>query len=116
MTVLVWAAALLVMALVAGIIGMVLCPPWTLQVAWSWTVIGDFAFIVLFGTVAAFWLYLTGLRYISPVVSGLVVSLEPLSAIFFSMILLNDVLGFWQTVGVVFVVANLVLLAVANRR
>lgn len=102
--------------LLGGIIGMVLCPPWTLQVAWSWTVIGDFAFIVLFGTVAAFWLYLTGLRYISPVVSGLVVSLEPLSAIFFSMILLNDVLGFWQTVGVVFVVANLVLLAVANRR
>ena len=91
------------------------CPPWTLNVNWNWMVTADFAFIVVFGTVAAFWLYLTGLKYISPVVSGLVVCLEPLSAIVFSMVLLGDVLGGWQAVGVVLVLSNICLLALARR-
>lgn len=76
---------------------------------------GRFCLYRGFGTVAAFWLYLTGLKYISPVVSGLVVCLEPLSAIVFSIVLLGDVLGLWQAVGVVLVLANICLLALARR-
>ena len=102
--------------LFGGILASAFSHPWTLDIHWSWPAVFDFSFIVLFGTVAAFWLYLTGLKYISPVVSGLVVCLEPLSAIFFSMVLLGDTLGTWQTAGVVFVVSNLLLLAAANRR
>lgn len=102
--------------LFGGLIASVFCPPWTLDVRWDWVVAGDFAFIVLFGTVAAFWLYLTGLKYISPVVSGLVVCLEPLSAIVFSMVLLGDTLGVWQTLGVIFVLVNVCLLALARQR
>ncbi len=102
--------------LFGGLIASVFCHPWTLEVNWNWVVAADFTFIVLFGTVAAFWLYLTGLKYISPVVSGLVVCLEPLSAIVFSMVLLGDVLGFWQTIGVACVLANLCLLALARQR
>ena len=102
--------------LFGGLIASVFCPPWTLEINWNLTVAADFSFIVLFGTVAAFWLYLTGLKYISPVVSGLVVCLEPLSAIVFSMVLLGDILGFWQTVGVVLVLANICLLALARQR
>lgn len=102
--------------LFGGLIASVFCPPWTLEINWNLTVAADFSFIVLFGTVAAFWLYLTGLKYISPVVSGLVVCLEPLSAIVFSMVLLGDILGFWQTVGVVLVLANICLLAIARQR
>lgn len=101
--------------LFGGVIASFFCPPWTLNVNWNWVVTADFAFIVVFGTVAAFWLYLTGLKYISPVVSGLVVCLEPLSAIVFSMALLGDVLGLWQAVGVVLVLANICLLALARR-
>ncbi len=102
--------------LFGGCIASVFCPPWTMQVSWSTTVAADFSFIVLFGTVAAFWLYLTGLKYISPVVSGLVVCLEPLSAIAFSMALLGDVLDFWQGVGVAFVLADVCLLALGRSR
>lgn len=102
--------------LLGGLIASIFCPPWTLQVDWSPVVTADFAFIVLFGTVTAFWLYLTGLKYISPVVSGLVVCLEPLSAIVFSMVLLGDRLGYWQTIGVACVLANVCLLASARRR
>ena len=101
--------------LFGGVIASFFCPPWTLNVNWNWMVTADFAFIVVFGTVAAFWLYLTGLKYILPVVSGLVVCLEPLSAIVFSMVLLGDVLGGWQAVGVVLVLSNICLLALARR-
>ena len=41
--------------------------------------------------------------------------MEPLSAIVFSMVLLGDVLGLWQAVGVVLVLANICLLALARR-
>ncbi len=102
--------------LFGGLIGSIFCPPWALQIQWSQTVALDFGYVVLFGTVTAFWLYLMGLKYISPVVSGLVVCLEPLSAIVFSMVLLGDMLGFWQTVGVACVLANVCILAIARER
>lgn len=61
---------------------------------------GAFAFLVLFGTMAAFWCFLAGLRHVTPVVAGLLNSVEPLAGYFFSMVLLGDVLGFWQTAGI----------------
>ncbi len=42
-------------------------------------------YIVLAGTVSAFWLYLACLKYISPVTAGLVVCLEPTSAYVFGI-------------------------------
>ena len=59
----------------------------------------------------AFWSFLAGLRHVSPVVAGLLNSAEPLAGYFFSMLLLGDVLGFWQTAGIALVIANVALLA-----
>lgn len=44
-------------------------------------------------------------------VAGLLNSAEPLAGYFFSMLLLGDVLGFWQTAGIALVIANVALLA-----
>ena len=74
------------------------------------------ALAVLFGTVAAFWCYLSGLKWISPVVAGLLNCLEPLSAFFFSIVLLGDRIGAVQAIGIALVVSNVALLALAKGR
>ena len=78
---------------------------------WTAASAGAFAFLVLFGTMFAFWSFLAGLRHVSPVVAGLLNSAEPLAGYFFSMLFLGDVLGFWQTAGIALVIANVALLA-----
>ena len=94
-----------------GVWSSILCPPWTVSVDWTIGSGGAFAFIVLFGTMFAFWSFLAGLRHVTPVVAGLLNSAEPLAGYFFSMMLLGDVLGFWQFMGIALVLANVALLA-----
>ena len=98
-----------------GLCSSVITPPWTISVDWSVAEAGAFGFIVLFGTIAAFSLYMTGLRYVTPVMAGLLNCAEPLSAFLFSIVLLGDRFGAWQTTGVALVLANVCLLALGSR-
>lgn len=102
--------------LVGGLIASTVCPPWTLSVNWSLDVAAAFGFIVLFGTVIAFYCYMSGLKYLSPVVMGLLNCAEPLSAFLFSILFLGDRFGLWQSVGVAMVLANVCLLTLVPRK
>ena len=75
----------------------------------------DFGYIVLMGTIVAFWCYLKSLSLISPVAVGLIVCLEPTSAFFFSILLLGEKLGLVQCIGVAMVLANVVILTLCRR-
>lgn len=99
-----------------GVAASCMCAPWRIEIAWSLPVSGAFAFVVIFGTVAAFWLYLRGLKWVSPVVAGLLNCMEPLSAFLFSILLLSDTLGWWQSLGVALVLSNVCLLALTRRK
>lgn len=90
--------------------------PWNAPVAWTPGTAAVFLFIVLFGTIAAFSLYLAGIRHVSAVIAGLVNCLEPLSAFLFSAVILGDLMGGWQALGVFLVLLNVVLVAVSRRR
>lgn len=98
-----------------GIIASFVSPPWTIDIAWSWDAFASFAFIVVFGTVIAFWCFMGGLKYISPVAAGLLNCLEPLSAFLFSALLLGDRLGLVQLIGIALVIGNVVLLSLSKR-
>ncbi|MCG5029932.1 DMT family transporter [Mesosutterella sp. OilRF-GAM-744-9] len=89
--------------------------PWNVQLHWGATEALAFAFIVVFGTIIAFWSYLTSLKYISPVLLGLINCLEPLSAFVFSILLLGQVLGRWEAAGIALVLANVCLLALKKK-
>ncbi len=103
--------------LAAGISACLFSPPWRAAIDWSEPeVLGALSFIVLFGTIAAFSLYLFGLKCVSPVIAGLLNCMEPLSAIFFSIVLLGDVMGFWQSAGVVLVISNVILIAISKKK
>ena len=59
---------------------------------------------------------MSGLKYVSPVMAGLLNCTEPLSAFLFSILLLGDTLGLAQFVGILLVMANVCLLALAKGR
>lgn len=97
--------------LIAGIFGISIANPWESLSAFtlnSWLALG---FIVLFGTVAAFWLYLASLKYLSPVMVGLVVCMEPTSAYLFGIAFLGLKLGWLECLGIAMVLANVLILS-----
>lgn len=101
--------------LFGGLFSCLFCHPWKVHVAWTAEVACGFAFIALIGTVIAFWVYLMGLRWVSPVIAGLLTCLEPLSAFAFSVMLLSDVIGTMQAMGIALVLSNVCLLTLSRR-
>lgn len=55
--------------------------------------------LIFFGTIA-FILFLSSMKYISPVLTSILSSVEPLTAMIISIIVFNTTLGIWQILGV----------------
>lgn len=100
--------------LFGGIVGFSVTRPWDVLFTLNLAGLSAFLFIVVFGTVAAFWLYLESLKYLSPVLVGLVVCLEPLSAFVFGVAFMGLKLGFAECLGIAMVLANVVILSIGN--
>ena len=99
-----------------GLVASVFNPPWKIDLDWQMPELLAFGFIVLFGTILAFWSYLSGLRFLSPVMLGLLNCVEPLCAFLFSMLLLGETLGAWEAAGIALVLSNVLFLAAGKRR
>ncbi len=99
-----------------GITACVLNPPWTIDVDWTSVSIASFAWIILVGTIVAFWCYLTAVKMISPVIVGLLVCLEPLTAYILSVFLYGQVINRFDVFGIALVLSNVFLLAVPQKK
>ncbi len=99
-----------------GCIMTVFNPPWAARVAWTWETVAACFVVILIGTVVAFWCYLASTKYVSPAVTGLLVSFEPLSAVVLSALLLGVTFGAWELAGAGAILANLVLLSLRRSR
>ncbi|KRN66220.1 drug metabolite transporter superfamily permease [Pediococcus cellicola] len=75
-----------------------------------------YLFIVIFGSVIAYFIYLESLAYISATATGLLDAFEPLAATIFSVIFLNLTFGFVETIGTVLILSTVFILALANRQ
>lgn len=56
-------------------------------------------FIILFGTMIAYLLYLMSTQYVSPSITGMLSAVEPLTATIMSLVFLATPLGFVQLIG-----------------
>ncbi len=65
----------------------------------DWAVAAAFAFVVLFGTICSFVLYLGSTKYISPAEASIIAALEPLSSILFAFLLFGQHFGPWELLG-----------------
>lgn len=98
--------------LIGGIGLCVMTRPWRAggQVWEAPSVIGV-AFLVLFGTLIAFYLYLDSLRFIQPSETSLLASAEPLSAVVATVVWLHVPFGLFEWIGALCIIGTIFALA-----
>jgi len=73
-------------------------------------------FVVLFGTLLAFLLFVESIRLLSPTESSLLSSVEPLSAVIASIIFLNLTFGIFQVIGGLCIICTVCLLSLKKEK
>lgn len=66
--------------------------------------LGAFGFVVLFGTICSFVLYLGSTKYITPAEVSIIAALEPLSSIIFAFFLFGTVFSLMEWIGIVLII------------
>ncbi|WP_028402273.1 EamA family transporter [Ectobacillus panaciterrae] len=91
-------------------------PPWQLDFA-SLTVETYLylVFVIVFGTMIAFWFYIESLQSLSPKETSLLGSLEPLAAVLTTVVWLKASFGFFQWVGTACIIGMILLLALNKK-
>ena len=91
-------------------------PPWQVDVA---LLTGEallyLAFVILFGTMIAFWFYIESLQSLSPKETSLFGSLEPLLAVLTTVFWLHEPFGLFQWMGTVCIIVLVLFLSLSKR-
>lgn len=102
-------------AMLLGGLGMnVVAPTWRHIPKMTGIMWANYGFIVIFGTICAYVLYLLSLNYIAPTAASLLEAFEPLGAVVTGFVFLHIQLSFWELVGgacILLAVALMTLLA-----
>lgn len=72
-------------------------------------------FVVVFGTLCSFFLYLDSLRYLTPTQTGLLGMAEPFSSVIVSVIWLGHTMGFYEYLGGICIVGTVVVLSLLSK-
>lgn len=97
--------------LIGGIAFSFIHQPWNFTGQWSIVSIVAVIFVVLFGTLIAFYCYLESLKYIQPTEASVLSSVEPLSAAFLSVLWLHVPLDVPQWLGTACIIFTVVILS-----
>ena len=97
--------------ILAGIGMGIFHPPWQVDpFGWGADTYLYICIVIIFGTMLAFWFYLESLKYLSPQETSLLANVEPLTAIFASVLWLKIPFGIWQAVGSVLILGMVIYL------
>ncbi len=102
--------------LIGGIVFSFIHQPWNFTGHWSITSILSVLFVVLFGTLIAFYCYLESLKYIQPTETSVLSSMEPLSAAFLSILWLHVPLHITQWFGTACIIITIIILSFAKNK
>ena len=97
--------------LIGGAVLMVVFRPWNYQVIFDRETFAAVAFIILFGTMAGFSMYMQSVKLIGGVKAGLYACIEPVAATILSVVWMKvqfapmDLLGFVLILATIFVLA-----------
>ena len=97
--------------LIGGVALAFVHPPWRTQGMWDANTYGFFAFVILFGTLAPFYLYINALRLIGAQKASLLMCLEPLSAALLAVLWLGVSWDAMDWLGTACILATVLLLA-----
>ncbi len=101
-------------AMIIGGIGMsMIHPPWKFNTAdWTIETVLFLIFVIIFGTMLAFWFYLESLKYLKPQETSLLGTMEPLAAIITSVAWLKIPFGGYQLLGSALVLFMVIYISV----
>jgi len=103
--------------IIGGIVMSFFHQPWAIDVSdWTVSTISYFLFIIIFGTMLAFWFYIASLHYLSPKESSLLGSLEPLMAVITSVWWLKISFGGYQFIGTLLILLMILYLTVFQKK
>lgn len=96
---------------IGGILVTFLIKPWNIDVIFDFTTLFIFILIIIFGTIIAFVLYLSGVNSIGPTKASIIACIEPVAATICSVLFLGvnfsllDLIGFICIISTIFIVA-----------
>ncbi len=91
-------------------------PIWRFQGQWSFSSFAAVLFVILFGTLIAFYCYLESLKYISAAETSLLGSAEPLSAAFLAVIWLRVPFGLAEWIGTISILSTIFILSIVKNK
>lgn len=97
--------------LIGGIAFSFVHQPWNITGKWDIYSSLGIIFVVVFGTLIPFYFYLESLKYIQPTEASILSSIEPLSAVFLSVLWLHVSFGLWQFIGTVCIISTVIILS-----
>ncbi|MGN1401612.1 MAG: EamA family transporter [Bacillus sp. (in: firmicutes)] len=91
-------------------------PPWRVDMSnWGTDTFLYLLFVIVFGTMLAFWFYVESLQSLSPKETSLLGSIEPLAAVVTTVLWLNIPFGGFQYVGAGLIICMFVYLALGKK-
>jgi drug/metabolite transporter (DMT)-like permease len=101
--------------LIGGVSFSFIHPPWHFVGQWSLNSFFAVVFIVVFGTLIAFYCYLESLRYITATETSLLACIEPLSAAVLAVVWLHVSFGLAEWLGTLCIILTIVILSVMKK-
>lgn len=102
--------------LCGGIVFSFVKAPWNIEGTWDFQTYWYTGFIVIFGTLVAFYAYLTAVQMIGGQKTSLLASMEPLSATILAVLWLNVSFTTIDWIGSAFIVSTVFLLSTASKK
>ena len=97
--------------IIGGIALNFITPVWKFQGQWTFSSFIAVLFVIVFGTLIAFYCYLESLKYISAAETSLLGSAEPLSAAFLAIIWLQVPFGLAEWIGTISILSTIFILS-----
>ena len=102
--------------LIGGLVLMLLMRPWTLSPVVDRQTVLAMSFIVLFGTICAFYFYLTGVKLVGASSASMLACIEPVAATVISVVWLKVRFRMIDLLGFVFVLSTLFIISLNQKK
>lgn len=97
--------------LIGALPAMFIKPVWQIEGQWNLSALASVAFIILFGTLLAFYIYLEATKNIGGQITSLLISIEPLTSIILAVVWLNTPYTLFDWLGSLCIISTVFLLS-----
>lgn len=102
--------------IIGGIAITFVTKPWNIDVIFDFTTFFVLMLIILFGTITAFILYLTGVNIIGPTKASIIACIEPVAATICAILFLGINFGFLDLLGFICIISTIFIVAYFDRK